>query len=150
MADELKQRIQEDMKGAMRSREQLKLTTIRMLIAAYKKREIDDRTTLGDVGILSIINKMIKQRHDAAEQFTKGNRKELADKENLEIEILQAYLPKQLSEAEIETTIKKVISDTGASSMKDMGKVMGALKPQLEGRADMGAVSAKIKTLLNQ
>jgi len=150
MADDLKQRIQEDMKDAMRAKDSLKLTTIRMLIAAYKQREIDDRITIDNPGILKIINKMIKQRHDAAEQFIAGNRQELADKENLEIAILQAYLPEQLGEEDIETIIQKVISDVGATSMKDMGKVMGAVKPQLEGRADMGAVSAKIKARLNQ
>ncbi len=149
MAEDLKQRIQEDMKNAMRAREQLKLTTIRMLIAAVKQREIDDRTTLDDPSIINIINKMIKQRHDAAEQFSAAKRQELADKEIQEIDVLQAYLPEQLSEADIEAAIQKVITDIGATSMKDMGKVMGALKSQLEGRADMGAVGAKVKALLN-
>lgn len=148
MAD-LKSRIQEDMKDAMRSKETLRLSTIRMLMAAIKQREIDDQTTLGDTEILKVINKMIKQRQDASEQFTKADRTELADKENQEIEILQTYLPEQLSDADIETAIKKAITETGASSMKDMGKVMGILKPNLEGRADMRDVSAKIKALLN-
>jgi len=150
MAEDLKHRIQEDMKAAMRAKEPLKLTTIRMLIAAVKQREIDERISLNDPDIINVINKMIKQRRDAAKQFVAGERQELADKENQEIDVLQVYLPKQLSEAEIEAAIQKAISDLGATSMKDMGKVMGALKPQLESRADMGAVSAKIKALLNQ
>lgn len=149
MAEDLKQHIQNDMKDAMRAKEALKLTTIRMLIAAIKQREIDDRTTLDDVAVLAIINKMIKQRRDAAEQFIAGDRQELADKEMQEITILQIYLPEQMSETDIETAIKQAISDTDADSMKDMGKVMGILKPKLEGRADMGAVSTKVKVLLN-
>jgi len=149
MAEDLKQRIQDDMKDAMRAKAALKLTTIRMLIAAIKQREIDERITLDDAAVTKIINKMIKQRRDAAEQFIAGDRQELADKENEEIIFLQVYLPEQLGEAEIEAAIQKVIKDVDASSMKDMGKVMSALKPQLEGRADMGAVSAKIKALLN-
>lgn len=149
MAEELKQRVQEDMKDAMRAKETLRLSTIRMLLAAIKQREIDDRTTLNDADITNIINKMIKQRRDAAEQFTAGKRQELADKENQEIKILQAYLPEQLGETEIEAIIQKVMLEAGATSMKDMGKVMSTLKPQLEGRADMAAVSTKVKELLN-
>jgi len=149
MAEKLKQRVQEDMKDAMRAKETLRLSTIRMLLAAIKQREIDDRTTLNDADITHIINKMIKQGRDAAEQFTAGKRQELADKENEEIKILQAYLPEQLGETEIETAIQKAMSEVGATSMKDMGKVMSTLKSQLEGRADMGAVSSKVKDLLN-
>jgi len=149
MATDLKERIQEDMKDAMRNKQTLRLSTIRMLIAAYKQREIDDRTTLEDPDILKIINKMVKQRIDASEQFAKAGRDELADKEHQEIKILEAYLPEQLSEDEVQTAIQKAISDSGASTMKDMGKVMGILKPALEGRADMREVSAKIKALLN-
>ena len=149
MPEDLKQHIQNDMKDAMRAKEALKLTTIRMLIAAIKQREIDDRITLNDTAVLAIINKMIKQRRDAAEQFIAGDRQELADKEMLEIIILQTYLPEQMSETDIETAIKQAISNTDANSMKDMGKVMGILKPKLEGRTDMGAVSTKVKALLN-
>lgn len=149
MADDLKTRITNDMKDAMRNKETLRLSTIRMLLAAVKQREIDDKTTLDDAAILKVINKMVKQRQDASEQFTKADRQELADKENEEIKILEDYLPEQLSDADVEAAIKKAIEETGASSMKEMGKVMGILKPQLEGRADMRAVSAKIKDLLN-
>jgi len=149
MAEDLKQHIQNDMKDAMRAKDAFTLTTIRMLIAAIKQREIDDRTTLDDAAVLAIINKMIKQRRDAAQQFIAGDRQELADKEMQEITVLQTYLPEQMSDTEIETAIKQAISDTGANSMKDMGKVMGILKPKLEGRADMGAVSTKVKALLN-
>ncbi|MCB1827340.1 MAG: GatB/YqeY domain-containing protein [Coxiellaceae bacterium] len=149
MPENLKERIQEDMKDAMRNKETLRLTTIRMLLAAIKQREIDDKIELTDADILKIINKMIKQRQDASEQFIKGDRPELAEKENQEIEILQGYLPEQMSEADIEAVVKKAISETGAASMKDMGKVMGALKSEIEGRADMRLVSGKIKDLLN-
>ena len=149
MAEDLKQRIQNDMKDAMRAKEMLRLTTIRMLIAAVKQREIDDQKTLDDPAILNIIKKMIKQRHDSAEQYVAGKRQELADKENQEIDVLQLYLPEQMTHADIEAAVKKVISDTDASSMKDMGKVMAALKSQLEGRADMGTVSTKVKALLD-
>jgi len=148
MAD-LKARIQQDMKDAMRSKHKLRLSTIRLLLAAIKQREIDDQITLDSQAILKVINKMIKQRQDASEQFSKAGRDELADKERQEIKILEEYLPEQLSETDIEATIQKAINNTGASSMKDMGKVMAELKPQLEGRADMRNVSAKIKALLN-
>ena len=149
MADDLKKRVTEDMKTAMRKKEALRLSTIRLLMAAIKQREIDDQTTLDDAAILKVINKMIKQRQDASEQFANAGRDELAEKEKQEIVILQDYLPEQLSASDIEKAIQKAVKDTGASSMKDMGKVMGALKSQLEGRADMRLVSAKIKALLN-
>lgn len=149
MADTLKTRIQEEMKDAMRKKETLRLSTIRLLMAAIKQREIDEQITLDDANITKVINKMIKQRQDASEQFTKAGRTELADKENQEIKILETYLPEQLSSEKVEAAIQKAIQETGASSMKDMGKVMGLLKPELEGRADMRAVSAKIKERLN-
>ena len=149
MADDLKTRIRENMKDAMRNKETLRLSTIRLLMAAIKQYEIDNKATLDDTGVIKIINKMIKQRQDASEQFTKAARQELADKENQEIEILKDYLPEQLSDADVEAAIQKAIADSGAGSMKEMGKVMGILKPQLEGRTDMRAVSAKIKDLLN-
>lgn len=141
----LKARIQEDMKAAMRAKEQLRLGTIRMLMAAIKQREIDDRTTLNDAQILSVINKMIKQRHDAADQFQAASRQELADKENMEIAVLETYLPAQLSESEIQQAIRAAIASTNATSMKDMGKVMSLLKTKLEGQVDMAVVSAKVK-----
>jgi len=149
MAEDLKNRVQEDMKDAMRKKETLRLSTIRLLLAAIKQREIDERITLNDTDVLKAINKMIKQRQDASGQFRKGNRDDLADKEDQEIVILKHYLPEQLSDAEVQAAIQKAISDSGANTMKDMGKVMGILKPILEGRADMRNVSAKIKALLN-
>lgn len=149
MATNLKERIQNDMKDAMRKKETLRLSTIRMLIAAYKQREIDEQKPMEDADILKVINKMVKQRQDSYEQFTKAGRAELAEKEQTEIKILEDYLPEQLSDEEIKAAIQKAISDTGASDMKDMGKVMGVLKPVLEGRADMKNVSARIKALLN-
>ena len=145
MATTLKNRIHEDMKTAMRAKQQLRLGTIRMLMAAIKQREIDDRTTLDDSGVLNAINKMIKQRRDSERQFKEANRTELADKEAQEIEILQAYLPQQMTEAEINEAVLAAIKTTGANSMKDMGKVMGLLKSQLEGQADMSVVSANVK-----
>jgi uncharacterized protein len=148
MADDLKQQIQENMKDAMRKKDTLRLSTIRMLMAAIKQREIDEQITLNDADILKIINKMTKQRQDAAEQFSKAGRDELADKEIKEIAILEDYLPEQLSTEAVKTAIQTVIKETGASSMKDMGKVMAALKPTLEGRADMRAVSVIIKDIL--
>lgn len=149
MAEDLKACVQEDMKDAMRKKEPLRLSTIRLLLAAIKQREIDEKTTLDDAEVTKVINKMVKQCQDASEQFTKAGRDELASKENQEIEILKDYLPEQMSDADVEAAIKKAISDTGANTMKDMGKVMGVLKPKLEGRTDMRVVSGKIKDLLN-
>lgn len=144
----LKDQIQTDMKAAMKARQSDKLTTIRMLMAAIKQREIDEQITLSDEQVLAVIGKMIKQRQDSFEQFQNAGRDELATKEKAEIEILQAYLPPPLSEAEIEAILSEAIKQTGASTLKDMGKVMGSVKPQLQGRADLGKVSAKIKALL--
>lgn len=149
MSDDLQQRILENMKEAMRSKESLRLSTIRLLRAAIKKREIDEQTTLNDADVLRVINKMIKQRADAATQFSNAGRQELADKENQEISILKQYLPEQLSPEAVIVVINKAINDTDAHSMKDMGKVMAILKPQLEGQADMRTVSQKIKELLS-
>ncbi len=149
MAEDLKARVQNDMKDAMRKKEPLRLSTIRLLLAAIKQREIDEKTILNDAEVTKVVNKMLKQRQDASEQFTKAGRDDLATKENQEIEILKDYLPEQMSDADIEAAIKKAISDTSANTMKDMGKVMGVLKPQLEGRTDMRVVSGKIKDLLN-
>lgn len=132
----------------MRAKEKVRLVTIRMLLAAIQRREVDERITLDDDGVLVIVEKIIKQSHDAAEQFTQGNRPELAEKEMADIAVWQQYLPEQLNEAEVDAMIDQAISDTGAQSMKEMGKVMGQLKPKLQGKTDMGAVSAKIKARL--
>lgn len=132
----------------MRAKEKVRLVTIRMLLAAIQRREVDERITLDDDGVLAIVEKIIKQSHDAAEQFTQGNRPELAEKEMADIAVWQQYLPEQLDEAEVDAMIDQAISDTGAQSMKEMGKVMGQLKPKLQGKTDMGAVSAKIKARL--
>lgn len=146
---DLKTRLNEDMKAAMRAKDQPRLDALRLLSAAIKKREIDDRVALDDAGVMAVIEKLVKQNRDAVEQFAKGGRPDLADKENREIAIWQAYLPAQLSEAEIDQMIEAAMVETGASSMKDMGKVVGLLKPKLQGRADMGQVSAKVKQRLS-
>lgn len=147
----LHERLQADMKAAMRQRDEhgkQKLSTIRMLISEVKRAEIDQQKTLTDTDILAITQKMIKQRQDAAKQYTQGNRPELAAQETLEIDILKAYLPEPLGDNEIDQLIQTAITDTGATSMRDMGAVMAQLKPQLQGRADMSVVSAKIKQTL--
>ncbi len=144
----LKSRIQEDMKSAMRSAAKERLGTIRMLMAAIKQREVDERINLNDAQVLSVLEKMIKQRKESVAQFQTGNRPDLVDKENAEIALLQAYLPSQLSEAEIDALVSETIAATGAASIKDMGKVMGIIKGKAQGRADMAAVGAKIKAKL--
>ncbi len=144
----LKQRITDDMKSAMRAGEKERLGTIRLILAAIKQVEVDTRKALDDTSILAILDKMVKQRRESIAQYEKAGRDELAAKEQAEIEIIQAYLPEQLSDDAIDALITTAISDTGASSLRDMGKVMGMLKPKLQGRADMGAVSAKIKQRL--
>jgi len=149
----LKQRITQDMKTAMRAKEKARLGVIRMALAAIKQREIDERAKLDDAGlddtqIIVIIDKMIKQRRDSASQFQDAGRDELAAIENVEINVLQDYMPTAMSDDEITTAIDKAIADTGASSIKDMGKLMAVLKPQLQGRADLGAVSGTIKQKL--
>ena len=144
----LRDKITEDMKNAMRAGEKERLGHIRMLQAAIKQREVDERITLDDAQVLAVIEKMIKQRKESIAQFEQGGRADLAAKEKAEIELLQAYLPAQLSEAEVDALIKEAIAATGAASVKDMGKVMGAVKAKAGGRADMGAVSARIKAAL--
>ena len=144
----LKARITEDMKAAMRSGEKDRLSCIRMLQAGIKQREVDERIELGDADVLSVIEKMIKQRKESVAQFQAGNRADLVAKESAEIALLSGYLPAQLGEAELATLIREAVASTGASSMKDMGKVMVALKPKVQGRADMGALSARIKSAL--
>ncbi len=144
----LKQRIQDDMKSAMKGGDKRKLGVIRLIMAAIKQREVDERIELDDDQVLAVLDKMVKQRRDSIEQYAKAGRDELAEQEQFEIEVLQEYLPEALSEEEITDLIKQAMAETGAESMRDMGKVMGILKPKLQGRADMGAVSAKIKQLL--
>ncbi len=144
----LKERISDDMKAAMRAKDAERLGTIRMLQAAIKQREVDERITLDDVQVMSVLEKMIKMRKESLEQFRAGAREDLAAKEASEITQLQAYLPEQLSAAELETIIAAAIASTGANSIKDMGKVVAAVKQQAAGRADMGAVSAAIKAKL--
>lgn len=146
----LKERIVADMKSAMRDKETIRLETIRLLRAAIQRKELDDRVELDDEGVLQITQKMIKQCNDAAEQFIKGNREDLAEKEKANIAILEDYLPEQLSEDEVDAMIKDAISQTGAASMKDMGNVMGMVKSKVQGRGDMSAISGKIKALLSQ
>jgi uncharacterized protein len=136
------------MKAAMRSGEKERLGVIRMITAAIKQREVDERITLDDAQVLSVLEKMIKQRKESLVQFQAGNRQDLADKEAGEITLLQGYLPSQLSDAELDVLIGEAIAATGASSIKDMGKVMGIIKGKAQGRADMAAVGAKIKAKL--
>lgn len=144
----LKERITEDMKAAMRAADKERLSTIRMVQAAIKQREVDERITLDDAQVLAVLEKMIKQRKESIAQFEQGGRPDLAAKEQSEILLLQDYLPAQLSEAELEAIIKEAIASSGAASVKDMGKVMAAVKTRAAGRADMGAVSARIKAAL--
>jgi hypothetical protein len=145
----LKQQITEDMKTAMRAKDGARLSTVRLLLAAMKQKEVDERVELSDADILAILEKMIKQRRESIAQFEKAARQDLADKEKAEIQVLSAYLPQQLSDAEIQNEINSAISQTGASGAKDMGKVMAALKGRLAGRADMGKVSGLVKAKLS-
>jgi uncharacterized protein YqeY len=145
----LKDRITDDMKAAMRSGEKERLGLIRMITAAIKQREVDERITLDDPQVLSVLEKMIKQRKESVVQFQAGHRQDLVDKEAAEITLLQGYLPSQLSDSEIDALISDAITATGAASIKDMGKVMGLIKGKAQGRADMAAVGAKIKARLS-
>lgn len=144
----LKARITDDMKTAMRAKEMARLGTIRLLLAAIKQREVDERIELDDAAVSSIVEKLIKQRKDSISQFQVAGRDDLVAAEQGELAVLQAYLPEQLSAAEVEAAVAAAIAESGASSAKDMGKVMGLLKPRLAGRADMGQVSALIKARL--
>jgi uncharacterized protein YqeY len=144
----LKERITEDMKTAMRGAQKERLATVRMLLAAIKQREVDERISLDDSQVLAVLEKMVKQRKESIVQFEAGARADLVAKEAAEIKLLQEYLPTQLTADEIEALISAAIARTGAVSIKDMGKVMGVLKPELAGRADMGTVSARIKQKL--
>jgi uncharacterized protein len=144
----LKERITDDVKAAMRSGEKERLGVIRMITAAIKQREVDERISLDDAQVLSVLEKMIKQRKESLEAFKSGNRQDLADKEAAEITLLQGYLPSQLSAVELDALINEAVASTGAASIKDMGKVMAIIKSKAQGRADMGAVGAKIKAKL--
>jgi uncharacterized protein len=144
----LKDRITEDMKGAMRAKDSERLGTIRMITAAIKQREVDERISLDDAQVLAVIEKMIKMRKESIAQFQTGGRDDLVAKETKEIELLQAYMPAQLSDAELDALIGESIAQSGATSIKDMGKAMGLLKQKAQGRADMGAVSARLKAKL--
>ena len=150
MSEALKQRIVEDMKGAMRARDKERLSAIRLITAAIKQVEVDERLqTIDDTRVLGILQKMVKQRRDSIAQYEKAKRQDLADKEAFEVAIIQAYMPQPLGDTELERLIDDAIHNTGASSMKEMGKVMGQLKPRVQGRADMGAVSARVKDRLS-
>ena len=144
----LKERITDDMKAAMRSGEKERLGLIRMITSAIKQREVDERIALDDAQVLSVLEKMIKQRKESLVQFQAGNRQDLVDKESAEITLLQGYMPAQLSGADIDALIAEAVTATGASSIKDMGKVMAIIKAKAQGRADLGAVGAKIKAKL--
>lgn len=149
MSPTLKSRLQDDMKNAMRAKEKDRLVVIRGIIAAVKQREIDERIELDDSQVLAILDKLVKQRRDSAQQFRDADRLDLAEKEEMEMGILQEYLPVALTEAEIVQLIDEAISTTGAQSMKEMGKVMGILKPEVQGRGDMSQVSSLIKQRLS-
>lgn len=149
MASPLKDQITADMKSAMRAGDKDRLGVIRMLKAAIQRREVDERIELDDAGVLKAIEKLVKQGQDSAEQFSKGGRQELADKELAEIKILKAYLPEPLSDAELGSLIDAAITATGAESLRDMGKVMNAIREQSQGRADMGTAGALVKARLS-
>ena len=145
----LKVRISDDMKSAMKAKETERLAAIRLLMAAIKQKEVDERIELDDAAIVVVIDKMLKQRRDSITQYEAAQRQDLADKEKAEMTVLMAYMPQQLSEAEIDELVVKAVVDSGAASMQDMGKVMGLLRPQLAGRADMALVSTRIKARLS-
>jgi len=142
-------RIREDMKKAMKAKEKVKLGVIRLMLAAIKQREVDERIELDDTQVLQLLDKMVKQRRDSIEAFDKAGRDDLSIIEQKEMLIIQEYLPQQLTDVEIDQLIEQAISQSGAQGMKDMGKVMGILRPQLQGRANMGAASGKIKAQLS-
>lgn len=144
----LKTQLTEDMKTAMRAKNQVSLSTIRLINAAIKQFEVDERTEADDAKVISILTKMVKQRKDSAKIYTEAGRQDLADKENAEIEILNRYLPQMMSAEEIKTVVEAAIAETGASGMADMGKVMGVLKTRLAGKADMGEVNKVLKAAL--
>jgi uncharacterized protein YqeY len=145
----LKDRITEDMKAAMRAKDSQRLSAVRLLLAAMKQKEVDERVELADADVLSIIDKMVKQRRESIAQYEKAARADLAAQEQFEIGVLSAYLPQQMTEAEVEAAVAAAIAESGAASVKDMGKAMALLKPRLAGKADMGKVSALLKSRLS-
>lgn len=146
----LKDQITEDMKSAMRAKDADRLSTIRMLMAAMKQKEVDERVTLDDAAVIGIVDKLIKQRKDSLAAYEQAGRADLAAKEAAEIKVLEAYLPQRLSAGEIAAEVAKIVAETGASSPADMGKVMGVAKTRLAGKADMGLVSTAVKRALSQ
>ncbi len=145
---ELKQQLSADMKQAMRDKDKPRLGVVRLALAAIKQREVDERVELDDAQVLAVLDKMVKQRRDSVRQYQEAGRQDLADQEAFEISVLQNYLPEALSDEELDTLIDEAIAASGACSMKEMGKAMGMLRPKVQGRADMGAVSAKLKARL--
>jgi len=145
---EIKNTVLADIKACMKSGDKSRLGVLRLISSAVKQREVDERVDTDDAAMITILDKMAKQRRESIEQFTAADRKDLADKEVAELEIIKAYLPEQLSESEIQAHIDKAVADTGASSIRDMGKVMGVLKTELQGKADMSAVSSLVKSKL--
>jgi uncharacterized protein YqeY len=146
----LKEQITEDMKNAMRAKDTGRLGTIRLLLAAMKQKEVDERVELDDAAVIAIVEKLIKQRKDSISQFQAANREDLVAIENAELVVLQAYMPAQMSEAEVAAVVAKAVAEVGATGPQDMGKVMGIVKPQLAGKADMGVVSAQVKAALTK
>ena len=146
----LKERITEDMKAAMRAKDAARLSAVRLLLAALKQKEVDERVELSDADVLGIIEKMVKQRRESIVQYEKAARADLAGQEKFEIDVLQAYLPQQMPEAEVTQAVAAAIVEAGASGVKDMGKVMALLKPRLAGRADIGKVSAQVRAKLEK
>jgi uncharacterized protein YqeY len=144
----LREQLNEDIKTAMKAREQDKLGALRLLLSEVRRKEVDERITLDDAGVIGVVEKMLKQRKDSISQFEKAARQDLVDKEKFEVGVLEAYLPQQLSQAEIEAIVAEAVAATGAKSPADMGKVMGVVKPKLAGRADMGRVSGLVKAKL--
>lgn len=149
MSESLKQRLQQDMKAAMRAKQRERLGTIRLIMAAIKQREVDERIQLDDAQVIEVLGKMVKQRRDSLEQYLKADRQDLADVEKAELVLLDEYLPPALSADELNTIIADVITASGAESPRDIGKVMAQLKPRIQGRADMGEVSARVKAQLS-
>lgn len=146
--ESLKKRIEEAMKAAMRAQDKPRLGTVRLMLAAIKQREVDERIALDDTQVLVVLDKMLKQRRDSVDQFRKAGREDLASKEEFEMSVIQEFMPTALSDAELDALVAEAVAESGAASVKDMGKVMGLLKPKVQGRADMGAVGAKIKARL--
>jgi len=144
----LKAQINEDMKTALKAGDKRRLGTVRLVMAAVKQREVDERIALDDAQILAVLDKMLKQRRDSIDQYSKAGREDLVEQEHFEVEIIQAYLPQGLSEQEIDALVVAAVSESGAAGVRDMGKVMALLRPQVQGRADMGVVSALVKQRL--